>query len=867
MKNKASLILSLSSVFLLAACNPSDGGGEKEPPHVHSWGELVTRVEPTCTAEGKKAFYECACGVVANENHVIVEESTLTIPKIPHNYVDDCNETMHFKKCSMCNDIIDEEPHTFESDYDSLNHWQVCTECGYETEAAGHSLGDWVTDDTNHWKTCTDCDGKIQEAAHNWEMKYDGTKHWEECSVCKKTRNETAHTMTTQKDGSQHWTACTCGYTTEKVDHAATGDYLGDDNNHWKLCSCGEIVGVEPHTLFDNHDSTNHWQECSVCGRKVGETAHQDTVSHNLAQHWQGCSCGYGTTPVDHDGTWVKVSDPSENTAGVMSMTCSTCGDLTHEHTYGDPTWEWDDYNGATLTMSCSDTNCLSTYPGHTFTKYVEATSQTNDATYEAAGKTTYTVSFDNNGTVISDTKEVEIPMKSFNYKDIKCDQANFWHYINFGAWGDPWKVDGNVVGKGNQLNVLGDKLFSQAQEDGYKYAIIRYNVKSLVNGEEPKAIVPWHGGYAFDDKTSVSLTKVGDIYEAEAIVDLKCYLYDIDNTFKLGLSLYVSNDATDKTTLGHIISEVEFTIKGVEFMEYLPFSKGYLDAGKVSYDENGLMTSGYIENTGDYSAAGWESTTAAFIAGEYLDELYTKGYRSLRIDYVSDDLNGKSLYALRKNHNNEANVERDIKPLQPYVTEIFESNNEKLVIDLVDLGNGHRATGRADFAITASTQSFAQLQAAVELGKAFTDAYWPNYFAFGEVLDVGRSSLDTGYVKCKGGNLALTPTFIKQIFAAGYTKMTCNLKIHGPDAGHLVNHYVYITNDTGSANAWNAVYSEGDCVDNTAFELTIDFSALVATMNDTTSVLISGRNSNSATPGANINNCEFEISKLSFAA
>ena len=467
-----------------------------------------------------------------------------------------------------CSDKINEADHVLVSQHDSANHWEACV-CGYETETEDHVLGEWVTtDDTNHWKTCSGCDGEFEKAQHSWTTKHDETKHWEECSVCGKKKNETAHVMTTQKDETHHWTGCTCGYATEKVAHSAQGDYLSNDANHWKECSCGAKVGEESHTLVANHDSSTHWEECSVCGKKVNETAHANEKAHNLSQHWEGCECGYGTTHEDHDGTWTKTSDPSATTDGVMSRTCSTCGTITHTHTYGNPTWTWDGTSSATVTMTCTDTECLSTYPGHTFTSgSINASSQTTDATYEAGGETTYTVSFDNHGTVISDSKEVTIPQKTYNYKDLKCDQDNFWNYINFGAWGTPWKdVDGNVVVKGNQLNVLGDKLFSQAQDDGYKYAVIKYNVKSLVEGQEPKAIVPFHGGGAFDDKTSVTLTKVNDIYEAEVLVDLKCYLYDTDNTFKLGLSLYVSNDATDKTTLGHIISDVEFTFKDVEF-------------------------------------------------------------------------------------------------------------------------------------------------------------------------------------------------------------------------------------------------------------------------------------------------------------
>ncbi len=101
--------------------------GDKSDNEKHSFEE-VSRVEPTCTAEGK-VEYECECG----------QKKTEVLEKLPHNYSEEWSNN-------------------------KTNHWYEC-ECGYKNDESVHTAGNWIID-----KEAT-----VTEA---------GSKH-KECTVCK----------------------------------------------------------------------------------------------------------------------------------------------------------------------------------------------------------------------------------------------------------------------------------------------------------------------------------------------------------------------------------------------------------------------------------------------------------------------------------------------------------------------------------------------------------------------------------------------------------------------------------------------------------------------------------------------------------
>ena len=68
-------------------------------PANHTYGELIAEVATTCTKEGTKAHYACACGKLFTAEKAETTAEELVIAKIDHDYqgVD--------KKCSMCGEL------------------------------------------------------------------------------------------------------------------------------------------------------------------------------------------------------------------------------------------------------------------------------------------------------------------------------------------------------------------------------------------------------------------------------------------------------------------------------------------------------------------------------------------------------------------------------------------------------------------------------------------------------------------------------------------------------------------------------------------------------------------------------------------
>ena len=117
--------------------------GILDPNHVHATLEKIEKVEPTCTTDGKEAYYTCkTCG----------------------KYFEDETGKMEIEN-------LDE--------YGNIS-------------ATDHEAGTvWKSDEISHWKECTKCGEKLNEAAHTFEWVIDkeatateaGSKH-EKCTVC-----------------------------------------------------------------------------------------------------------------------------------------------------------------------------------------------------------------------------------------------------------------------------------------------------------------------------------------------------------------------------------------------------------------------------------------------------------------------------------------------------------------------------------------------------------------------------------------------------------------------------------------------------------------------------------------------------------
>ena len=75
------LLIVVLTVFTLASCK-----NEPAPEHVHSWSDVETTKQPTCTTDGVRT-YKCSCG----------ETKTESIPKLGHSH----NE---YGLCLTCGD-------------------------------------------------------------------------------------------------------------------------------------------------------------------------------------------------------------------------------------------------------------------------------------------------------------------------------------------------------------------------------------------------------------------------------------------------------------------------------------------------------------------------------------------------------------------------------------------------------------------------------------------------------------------------------------------------------------------------------------------------------------------------------------------
>ena len=222
--------------------------------------QLVKKVEPTCTSEGKEAYYKCSCGICYEDENgetIINNISTWGILPIEEHKFDgdwEKDENNHWKECT-CGEEAQKAAHTPNIPNATETQDKVCTECGYVIEEAlGHEHkfdGDWEKDENNHWKECT-CGEEAQKAAH--------------------TPNIPNATEIEDK-------VCTeCGYVIEEAlghEHKFDGDWEKDENNHWKECTCGEEAQKAAHV-----DSNSDYS-CDTCGRKLPEPPKEEGGCNN----------------------------------------------------------------------------------------------------------------------------------------------------------------------------------------------------------------------------------------------------------------------------------------------------------------------------------------------------------------------------------------------------------------------------------------------------------------------------------------------------------------------------------------------------------------------------------------------------------
>lgn len=296
----------------------------KEIPHVCE-GVLQSGQGATCTVNGWKDYYQCACGKYYEDENCTKLISDLEAWKVgegkivaEHTYGDliDENPAVHTQTvlqagmrahyhCSVCDTYFDS----------SKNETTVIA---LTIPAPTHSFGDWIKDNEKHWKVCS-CGLKADEHTHNYTDSSDMT-----CNTCGYDRTvphthgngalQSGQAATCTENGWKDYFKCSCGkiYT----DAACTNEITSLEawkNGDGKIAaghSYGDLVAKVDATCSATGMSAHY--ECSVCHtlfdeNKAVKTANELTIDIDANAHT------YGAWTSNGDGTHSRVCGINAN--------------------------------------------------------------------------------------------------------------------------------------------------------------------------------------------------------------------------------------------------------------------------------------------------------------------------------------------------------------------------------------------------------------------------------------------------------------------------------------------------------------------------------------------------------------------------
>ena len=214
----------------------------------------------------------------------------------------------------------------------------TCTDCGHtKTEEipkiTAHSFGEWTKlDENNHQREC-EC-GEKETFAHTWDdgvitqnptEEIEGIKLYT-CADCGYTKNISigtlghTHKFATQwsMDADYHWYATTCG-------HDSAEGLLNKIAHNWD-----NGVETKPATHLEAGVMT---YTCTDCAYTKTEDIPK-TTAHSFgawtkvdgSTHQQVCACGEKNTAAHSFNDGVITKEPTENSNGVKTYTCTDCG-------------------------------------------------------------------------------------------------------------------------------------------------------------------------------------------------------------------------------------------------------------------------------------------------------------------------------------------------------------------------------------------------------------------------------------------------------------------------------------------------------------------------------------------------------------
>ena len=320
----------------------------------------------TCTVDGFKDYYQCACGKLFADEARTTPITDLAAWKLgdgriaaEHKYGDKIvqKDAVHTQtelaagmkahyKCSVCQNYFDENKNP-------------TTESALIIAKPEHSYGDWVKDNEKHWKVCS-CGLKADEHTHNYTDNADMTCN--DCGfdrtvlhTCGNGTKQNGQSATCTVNGYNDYYKCSCGklYT----DAACTQANEITSFEEWKN-GAGKIVASHNYgSLIAEEKATcsatgmqAHY-ECSVChtlfdANKVAKTENELTIAIDATAHT------YGDWTSNGDGTHTRVcsinAQHTENgtcaggtatcTEKAVCATCNTAYGNTAAHSHGS---EW----------------------------------------------------------------------------------------------------------------------------------------------------------------------------------------------------------------------------------------------------------------------------------------------------------------------------------------------------------------------------------------------------------------------------------------------------------------------------------------------------------------------------------------------
>jgi len=258
---------------------------------------LVNRVEPTCTRDGKEAYFYCSCGMYYADGRAQQPIRDLNswgiIPALGHKESPwRYNEFVHYKACITCGEHLEDEPHRGGTatcvdrpqcevcgcaygstdsehrwgpgwDYKvDMGHGYVCADCKTHSEIYPHKPGPEATDTSP--QICMECDYILVPAKN----------HKHELTLVP------AKDATCMEPGNIAYYVC-----------SGCSDRFTDDKGLSRIPDAMDVTtGALGHTLADkwNNDSNYHWRICQVCNTVLDETKmYHDMISGRCM------TCGY----------------------------------------------------------------------------------------------------------------------------------------------------------------------------------------------------------------------------------------------------------------------------------------------------------------------------------------------------------------------------------------------------------------------------------------------------------------------------------------------------------------------------------------------------------------------------------------------